>query len=78
MTSTKSNSDAELMLAKFARGAEYDALPPNVVELSKMGLLDTIGVMLAATTLEKAVVPVVNLVKEAGGSGVILSLPGFQ
>ena len=68
MTSIKSNSDAELMLAKFARGTEYDALPPNVVELSKMVLLDTIGVMLAATTLEKAVVPVVNLVKEAGGS----------
>jgi len=43
MTSIKSNSDTELMLAKFAHGTEYDVLPPNVAELSKMVLLDTIG-----------------------------------
>jgi 2-methylcitrate dehydratase PrpD len=37
------------------------------VEVSKRVLLDTIGVMVAATTLEKAVLPIVQLVKDGGG-----------
>jgi 2-methylcitrate dehydratase PrpD len=67
MTTAQSNSDSTLLLAKFASDTEYEKLPPNVVKLSKMVLLDTIGVMLAATTLEKAVVPLIHLVKEGGG-----------
>lgn len=67
MALTQTNSDSGSILAKFASDTEYDALPLHVVEHSKMVILDTIGVMLAATTLEKAVVPLVDLAKEGGG-----------
>ncbi len=67
MTLPQGNSDYTALLSEFASDTEYETLPLNVVELSKMVLLDTIGVMLAATTLEKAVLPVIKLVKEGGG-----------
>ncbi|OGP65032.1 MAG: hypothetical protein A2170_03010 [Deltaproteobacteria bacterium RBG_13_53_10] len=67
MFSTQSKNDSTAILTEFASDTDYDALPLNVVEISKMILLDTLGVMLAATTLEKAVLSVVSLVKEAGG-----------
>ncbi|MEI9475276.1 MAG: MmgE/PrpD family protein, partial [Deltaproteobacteria bacterium] len=67
MVSTQSKNDSTAILTEFASDTEYNALPLNVVEISKMILLDTLGVMLAATTLEKAVLSVVSLVKEAGG-----------
>jgi 2-methylcitrate dehydratase PrpD len=67
MALSRRNSDAAFILSKFVSDTGYDALPFQVVEYSKMVLLDTIGVMLAATTLEEAVVPLIDLVKEAGG-----------
>lgn len=67
MFSSAGHTDAGFILAKFASDTHYDMLPGNVVEISKMVLLDTLGVMLAATTLEKGVLPVVHLVQEAGG-----------
>ena len=67
MVSTQSKNDSTAILTEFASDTEYERLPPNVVELSKRVLLDTIGVMLAATTLEKAVLPIIKLVKEGGG-----------
>lgn len=67
MSATKNKNDSTAILAEFASNTEYETLPPNVVALSKRVLLDTIGVMLGATTLEKAVLPVIELVKEGGG-----------
>jgi 2-methylcitrate dehydratase PrpD len=67
MVSTQSENDSTAILAEFASDTAYESLPPNVVELSKRVLLDTIGVMLAATTLEKAVLPIIKLVQEGGG-----------
>jgi 2-methylcitrate dehydratase PrpD len=67
MTLAQSNNDNTSLLAEFASGTDYERLPPNVVELAKRVLLDTIGVMLAATTLEKAVLPIIKLAKEGGG-----------
>jgi 2-methylcitrate dehydratase PrpD len=67
MVSTQSKNDSTAILTEFASDTDYERLPPNVVELSKRVLLDTMGVMLAATTLEKAVLPIIKLVKEGGG-----------
>jgi 2-methylcitrate dehydratase PrpD len=67
MTFIKNDLDAGFLLAEFASTTGYDVLPKNVVEQTKMILLDTIGVMLGATTLEEAVMPVIDLVKEGGG-----------
>jgi 2-methylcitrate dehydratase PrpD len=68
MVSTQTQNDSTMILSEFASDAAYESLPPNVVELSKRVLLDTIGVMLAATTLEKAVLPIIKLVQEGGGN----------
>jgi 2-methylcitrate dehydratase PrpD len=67
MTTVQSHHDPVTILSEFASNTDYERLPPNVVELSKKVLLDTIGVMVAATTLEKAVLPIIQLVKEGGG-----------
>src|SRR5579863_669837 len=68
MPSSQSKSDFTLMMAEFASNATYESLPLNVVEISKRVLLDTIGVMLAASTLEAGVLPIIKLVKEGGGN----------
>jgi len=67
MVSTQSKNDSTAILTEFASDTDYARLSPNVVEFSKRVLLDTIGVMLAATTLEKAVLPIIELAKEGGG-----------
>jgi len=68
MVEADSRNDSTMMMAEFASQATYESLPPNAVEMSKRVLLDTIGVMLAATTLEKkAVLPIIKLVQEGGG-----------
>jgi 2-methylcitrate dehydratase PrpD len=67
MTTVQSHHDPVAILSEFASETHYERLPPNGVELSKKVLLDTIGVMVAATTLEKAVLPIIQLVKEGGG-----------
>ena len=67
MTTVQSHPDPVAVLSEFASDTDYERLPPNVVEVSKRVLLDTIGVMVAATTLEKAVLPIIQLVKDGGG-----------
>ena len=52
---------------KFAALAKFDDLPPAAVEAAKKSILDTIGVMLAASGLEPAVRPIIDLVTESGG-----------
>src|SRR5512139_1921099 len=67
MIPVQSHHDPVVILSEFASATDYERLPPNVVEVSKRVLLDTIGVMVAATTLEKAVLPIIQLVKDGGG-----------
>ncbi|MCL2670324.1 MAG: MmgE/PrpD family protein, partial [Syntrophaceae bacterium] len=67
MDSSQRKDDSTAILTQFASAATYEMLPPSVVEMAKRVLLDTIGVMLAATTLEKAILPVVKLAQEGGG-----------
>lgn len=47
----------------------YDAqdLPADVAHVTKLSILDTIGVMIAATSLSPLVTPVVDFATEAGG-----------
>lgn len=45
----------------------YDDLPADVREVTKRSIIDTLGVMLPPTTLEKACIALYKLVKEAGG-----------
>ena len=53
--------------AKFAAETRFSNLSPQVVEVAKKSLLDTLGVMLGASGMEPAVRPIVELVREAGG-----------
>ena len=55
-------------LAHHAAGTSYDALPPPAVEAAKKSILDTLGVILAASGTEPAVRGVIDLVRETGGT----------
>lgn len=56
------------VLAQYIVDAKYEGLPPEVIEVTKKSILDTIGVILAATTLgEGRVEGIVDLVREGGG-----------
>ena len=48
-------------LAKFAAETRFSNLPPEVVEVAKKSLLDTLGVMLGASGMEPAVRPIVEI-----------------
>ena len=54
-------------LAEFAAGVEYRRLPDDAVEGAKKSILDTLGVILAASGLEPAMTPIIDLVRETGG-----------
>ncbi len=59
--------DAAYDLAHHAVNLDYDALPPAVVKLTKQCILDTLGVMVGASTLAPEAKIVTRLVKELGG-----------
>ncbi|MEU1690087.1 MmgE/PrpD family protein [Streptomyces hirsutus] len=54
-------------LAEFAAGTEYRRLPEDAVEGAKKSILDTLGVILAASGVEPAMSPIIDLVRESGG-----------
>ena len=60
--------DMDVALAKNVVGAKYEMLPREIVETTKKSILDTLGVMLAASTLEPACQEMVELAKESGGA----------
>jgi 2-methylcitrate dehydratase PrpD len=67
--STMSHSaDISHDFASFVSETQYADLPPQAIEGAKKSILDTIGVILAATGVEPAVRGVNELVREAGGS----------
>jgi 2-methylcitrate dehydratase PrpD len=53
--------------AHHIASATYDQLPPAAREAAKKSILDTLGVILAASGMEPAVHGVIDLVREAGG-----------
>lgn len=55
--------------ADHAASMDYDHLPPAAIEAAKKSILDTLGVILAASGLEPAVRGVIDIVQTSGGSG---------
>lgn len=62
------STDLSHDFASFVSGTQYDDLPPEAVDGAKKSILDTLGVILAATGVEPAVRGVNELVREAGGT----------
>jgi 2-methylcitrate dehydratase PrpD len=63
-----SRADLSHDFAAMVANTQYADLPPSAVEGAKKSILDTIGVILAASGVEPAVRGVVDLVRETGGS----------
>jgi 2-methylcitrate dehydratase PrpD len=59
--------DASFALAKNAVITRYEDLPAEVAAITKVSILDTIGVMLAASTVGEGVKEMVELARECGG-----------
>lgn len=59
--------DASVKIAKRAYKTKYEDLPASVVEKTKYGILDLIGVMFAATTLGQRAPEMVEYEKSRGG-----------
>jgi len=59
--------DAALILARHIAATDYAAIPEEVVENTKRGILDTLGLMVAGSGIEPKCREIVGLVKEAGG-----------
>jgi 2-methylcitrate dehydratase PrpD len=55
-------------IAGYVVNTRYEDIPPEAIEAAKKSLLDTIGVMLAASGMEPAVRGVADLVREFGGN----------
>ncbi len=60
--------DLDIALAKNIVDTRYEALPQEIVEATKKSVLDTLGVMLAASTLEPACQDMVEIAKASGGT----------
>ena len=64
---TATQRDATYALARHAVTLPYQALPPEVVELTKQCILDTLGVIIGASTLTPEARIVVDYVRGLGG-----------
>ena len=64
MTTT---ADLSNDLARFAATTRFEDLPPESVETAKKSILDTLGVILAASGMEPAVKALIDLVRDEGG-----------
>ena len=70
--------DAAFDLAHYVVNTAYEDLPREIVEMTKRCILDTLGVTIAASTLDPMAKEIVDLVKEGGGKeeSTILSFGG--
>lgn len=57
------------LFAEHATGLKYDDLSPEACDAAKKSILDTLGVILAASGMEPAVRPVMEIVRETAPSG---------
>ena len=64
---TDRGDDVSLHFADLFADTVYERLPAQAVEAAKKSVLDTLGVALAASGLEPAVRPLVDLVRQSGG-----------
>jgi 2-methylcitrate dehydratase PrpD len=62
------NRDLVHLFASHAAGLTYDQLPDEARLAAKKSILDTLGVILAASGTEPAVRAVIDIVKESGGT----------
>ncbi|MBI2859020.1 MAG: MmgE/PrpD family protein [Chloroflexi bacterium] len=67
MKPRESNRDLVWSLAENVTGTSYDRLPPETVRVTKMCVLDTLGVIAAASGTTADLQKVVNFVRESGG-----------
>ncbi len=61
--------DAAFPIAKSIVNLRYEDIPPEVVEVTKRSIFDTLGVTAAASTTGQGCKEVVELVKESGAKG---------
>lgn len=61
------NKDASQLIADVIAGIEYDDLPADVVEITRKDILDTIGVIVAASGLAPEPRAAIRLMMESGG-----------
>jgi 2-methylcitrate dehydratase PrpD len=54
-------------LAEHAAGLSYDVLPPELVELTKLCIMDTLGVIIGASTLAPEGRMLADYVQDQGG-----------
>jgi 2-methylcitrate dehydratase PrpD len=62
-------SGESLALARYVERTRFEDLPADVVEMTKRAILDAIGVSLAASGLEPACKPFLDLALDSGGRG---------
>ena len=61
------SADLVQHFAGFAANTQHDSLPAEAVDAAKKSILDTLGVILAASGMEPAVRGVIDIVRETGG-----------
>ncbi len=62
-----SSTDLCDVFARHVANTRYESLPPAAADTAKKSLLDTLGVILAASGMEQSVRSVVELARESGG-----------
>jgi 2-methylcitrate dehydratase PrpD len=65
---SSNNRDLVHLFASHTAGLTYDQLPEEARLAAKKSILDTLGVILAASGMEPAVRAVIDIVKESGGA----------
>jgi 2-methylcitrate dehydratase PrpD len=68
MTPMSSSTDLSILFAEAIANTRFDRLPAPAVDAAKKSVLDTLGVILAASGMEAVVHPLLELIKEFGGS----------
>jgi 2-methylcitrate dehydratase PrpD len=67
MSAATGKRDAICDLVEYVMNLHYEDLPQSITEVTKRCVLDTLGVTIAASTLDPSAKEIVDLVKEAGG-----------
>jgi 2-methylcitrate dehydratase PrpD len=68
LSNTPAALDVSLKLAKHAANLEYDQLPNELVELTKLCIIDTLGVIIGASTLAPEARMLADYAAELGGT----------
>jgi 2-methylcitrate dehydratase PrpD len=59
--------DAASLIARNAAKLTYEDLPPGVVEITKKGILDAIGVILPASSTSSDAKKLFDIIRDLGG-----------